>query len=164
MSGLRYDDMTDKSRAEVLAAANRRWGSLSTIERNAAEEGLKYLLFVNSGAVIALLAFLDAHVGTATHPVCGYTFAYVSLAAFIFGIIAIGAFRVEMYRSARRAFKSWSENVKAFKRNSITDEEIYERDERDARDPARLGWLSGSSFVFFIIGVIAGTIAVLLIV
>lgn len=57
---MKYSDDSEEHRKANIGYANERWRQLYGLQNDWGTEGIKYLFLVNSGAAVAMLAFLGS--------------------------------------------------------------------------------------------------------
>ena len=119
-----------------------------------ADLGTKYLIYLNAGGAIVILAFMGA--SNSFRSMVGSKLALLS---FVFGLVAVWiAFAVGFYRMAHFQ-KSLKEDSDRYLSNEIDWEDLLENDS-ERLGPNKwaclLGW---GAFMFFDLGVILGLIS-----
>ena len=119
-----------------------------------ADLGVKYLLYLNAGGAIVILAFMGA--SSSVRSMVGSKLALLS---FVFGLVAVWiALVVGFYRMAHFQ-KSLKEDSDKYLSNEIDWEDLLENDSKRLR-PSKWGFLLGwGAFMFFDLGVILGLIS-----
>ena len=152
---MKYSEDTEEGRQKKLDYVNKRWQQLYGLQMEYGTEGIKYLLFVNSGAAAAVLAF---H-GTVAS-VRGMLWPKLMLGSFAFGVVLIGVVHILRHWHARRTFKQWRDSVD---NDYYSDKKGWaEVIKEDADNSARAEkfdfslWLAYASFGCFVFGIVIG--------
>ena len=119
-----------------------------------ADLGTKYLIYLNAGGAIVILAFMGA-----SSSVCGMVVPKLALLSFVFGLVTVGIIvAVGFYRMAH-FLKSLKEDNDKYLSNEIDWEDLVENDSKSL-SPNKLACLFGwGAFMFFDLGVILGLIS-----
>ena len=134
--------ISDRS-AQIIQAIDY-WSDLS----------LKYLISINSGGAIIILAFMGA-----SSSVRGMVGSKLALLFFVFGLVTAGMIlAIGFYRMARFQ-KSLKNDMNKYLSNEIDWEGLLKNDEKRLR-PSKWGCLLGwGAFIFFDLGVIFGLVS-----
>lgn len=148
---MKYSDDSEEHRTANIGYANERWRQLYGLQNDWGTEGIKYLLLVNSGAAVAMLAFLGS---VAKARDLGWPKA--TLGFFALGIVLIGFLHVLRHYHVSQLFKKWRESVNEYYTDQKEWSRIIEDDNKrsDRFDLALL--LAYLSFACFIIGIVIG--------
>lgn len=148
---MKYSDDTDEHREANKSYANERWRQLYGLQNDWGTEGIKYLLLVNSGAAVAMLAFLGS-VADARK----LWWPIAMLGSFASGIVLIGFLHALRHYRVLKLFKKWRESVNDYYTDQKGWGEIFDE---DVARSSRFDWtfaMAYLSFACFIIGVIIG--------
>ena len=119
-----------------------------------ADLGVKYLLYLNAGGAIVILAFMGA-----SSSVRGMVGPKLALLFFVFGLITVGIIVTAGFYRMAYFLKSLKEDSDKYLSNEIDWEDLLENDSKHLR-PNKWGCLFGwVSFMFFDLGVILGLIS-----
>ncbi|MEO8332047.1 MAG: hypothetical protein ABI479_06405 [Gallionella sp.] len=110
-------------------------------------EGIKYLLLVNSGAAVAVLAF---HGSVAA--VRDMVWPKVMLGFFVVGVILIGALHIARYRGVHSLFRDWQSSVNKYFIDVLDWLDIVNDDAAKARKLSWALYFAYASFACFVIG------------
>ena len=119
-----------------------------------ADLSVKYLLYLNAGGAIVILAFMGA-----SSSVRGMVGPKLALLSFVFGLVTVGIIvAVGFYRMAH-FLKSLKEDNDKYLSNEIDWEDLVENDAKRL-EPSKWGSLfARGAFIFFNLGVIIGLIS-----
>lgn len=136
-----------------LAYVDKRWSQLSELELAWSGDAVKYLLFVNSGAAAAVLAFLGTSV-----KIQPYLWPKVMLGSFVLGVVFLGFYQAVRYHRIASIYKGWREDVDHYYNDKLDWEDLTENDHKRAYSPSiniqiLLAYLS---FACFLVGVAVG--------
>ncbi len=149
---MKLSDTPLEQREGHIAYINKRWSQLSELELSWGGEPIKYLLFVNSGAAAAILAFL----GTSSQ-VRALLWPKVMLAAFMLGVVFVGLYQAVRYHRIAHMYKGWRKSVSRYYSDNMGWGEMINDDER--RSTAWLNLqvsLAYIAFACFLLGVAVG--------
>lgn len=135
-----------------IAYVGKRWSQLSELEIASGTEAIKYLLLVNSGAAVAVLAFL----GTSAE-VRALMWPKVMLGTFVLGVVFIGFYQSVRYHRIANIYNGWREGVDSYYNDKLDWENTIREDK--ARSDAYMipqVLLAYVSFTCFLVGVIVG--------
>jgi hypothetical protein len=148
---MKYSDDTEDHRKANIAYANERWRQLYGLQNEWGTEGIKYLFLVNSGATVAMLAFLGS-VADARKLV----WPIAMLGVFAFGVVLIGFLHALRHYRILQLFKKWRESVNEY----FTDQRDWnEIIKADTARGEQFDWalvVAYASFFCFITGIIIG--------
>lgn len=148
---MKYSDDSEEHRTANIGYANERWRQLYGLQNDWGTEGIKYLLLVNSGAAVAMLAFLGS-VADARK----LSWPITMLGFFALGIVLIGFLHALRHYHVLQLFKKWRESVNEY----YTDQKEWSRlINADAARSTRFDWallMAYASFSCFIVGIIIG--------
>lgn len=148
---MKYSDDSEEHRRANIGYANERWRQLYGLQNEWGTEGIKYLLFVNAGAAVAVLAFLGS-VASARDMLWPKTM----LGFFAVGIVLIGLLHATRYHRVENLFKQWRTLVNEY----YTDQKGWgEINKADDASSAKFDWallMAYVSFTCFIIGILIG--------
>ena len=148
---MKYSDDTDEHRKANIGYVNQRWKQLYGLEMEFSSEGIKYLLLVNSGAAVAVLAF---HGSVAA--VRDLLWPKVMLGFFVFGVILIGLLHIARYRGVTLLFRNWQSSVNEYFTDIRDWSDIVGDDAAKARKNYWVVYLAYASFICFVIGAAIG--------
>jgi hypothetical protein len=152
MSKNKYFSALDSdNRSAHVGYIRDRWQQLSNAEKEYSSEALKYLFLVNSGAAVAVLAFIGAN-QTFSPP----WWAKAMLGSFLSGIVILGfghAFRVHRMQ---QTFRSFRHSVPEYYEDKLAWDDVLDRDRKKSA-PTFLGYaIPYLSFSCFIAGIAIG--------
>lgn len=148
---MKYSADSEEHRTANIGYANERWRQLYGLQNDWGTEGIKYLLFVNSGAAVAMLAFIGS-VAKARD----FGWPKATLGFFALGIVLIGFLHALRHYHVSQLFKKWRESVNEYYTEQKDWSKIIEDDNKRA---GRFDWallLAYLSFACFITGIIIG--------
>lgn len=148
---MKYSDDSEEHQKANIGYANERWRQLYEVKNDWGTEGIKYLLFVNSGAAVAMLAFIGS-VGEARK----LSWPIAMLAFFTMGMMMIGILHVLRYSHVSKIFKKWRESVIEYYTDQKGWSEIVDA---DVARSARFDWalfMAYASFACFSVGISIG--------
>jgi hypothetical protein len=148
---MKYKKATKTFNAECSKYISDRSGQIVQAIDYWADLGIKYLIYLNAGGAIVILAFMGA-----SSSVCGMVVPKLALLSFVFGLVIVGIIvAVGFYRMAD-FLKSLKEDNDKYLSNEIDWEDLVENDSKRLR-PNKWGCLFGwGAFMFFDLGVILG--------
>jgi uncharacterized membrane protein len=135
---------------------NRRWKQLYDLEKERADQAIKYLFLTNSGGAVTVLSFMGASEKARTS--LGPIFA---LSCFVVGIILIGVFNIIQYYHMAKLFALWKRDSEKYFANSAEWVNIIQSDNKRSRISIWAHIIAHGSFATFIVGCICGTINLL---
>lgn len=146
---MKYSDDTEDHRKANIGYVMERWRQLYELQYECGTEEIKYLFLVNSGAAVAVLAFLGS-VANARDMI----WPKVMLGFFAMGIVLVGFLHVTRLYQVSNVFKAWRVSVNEY----YTDQKGWsEITNADIARSAGFGWvLAHISFLCFIVGIIIG--------
>ena len=148
---MKYSDDSKEHREANIGYANERWRQLYAVQSDWAADGIKYLMLVNSGGAVAMLAFLGS-VAKARDLV----WPKATLGFFALGIVLIGFLHVLRHYHISQLFKKWRESVNDY----FTDKKDWNQIiEEDVIRSSKFDWallLAYISFGCFITGIVIG--------
>lgn len=148
---MKYSDDTDEHRKANIDYVNQRWKQLYGLEMEFSSEGIKYLLLVNSGAAVAVLAF---HGSVAA--VRDMLWPKVMLGFFVFGVIIIGLLHIARYRGVNLLFRNWQSLVNEYFTDVMDWLDVVNDDAAKAKKNYWVVYLAYASFTCFVIGAAIG--------
>lgn len=132
---------------------NKRWSQLSDLEQSLANEGIKFLFYINAGSAAATLAYIGSSSYVKTQ-----TWVWWSLFAFAFGVFFIGCLHFVRYLHVSNIYKNWRKQTKKYYGNETSFKEVIDSDEATLNkykvDVSLI--LAFISFGCFLIGIIIG--------
>lgn len=148
---MKYSDDTDDNRKANIDYVTKRWEQLYRLDLDFGSEGIKYLLFVNAGAAVAVLAF---HGSVAA--VRDMVWPKVMLGFFVFGVIFVGFLHIARHKIIHSVFKSWQSAVNDYYTDRRGWLDILNNDVDKARKFSRTEYLAYVSFACFVAGASIG--------
>lgn len=148
---MKLSDTPEEQRAGHLAYVDQRWTQLSDLEMSWSGEAIKYLMFVNAGATIAVLTFLGA-----IESVRPLLWPKVMLGFFVGGVVILGIFHAVRYHRIEHIYRNWREGVDQFFSDKLDWEKMISEDERLSRRFLLGVTLAYLAFGCFLSGVIVG--------
>lgn len=148
---MKLSEASEEQREGHLAYVDKRWAQLSDLELSWSADAIKYLMFVNSGATVAVLTFL----GT-IESVRPLLWPKVMLGLFVVGVVIIGIFHAVRYHRIERIYRNWREGVDQYYGDKLDWETMISKDENLSRRYPLAVTLAYLSFGCFIAGVIVG--------
>lgn len=148
---MKYSDDTEEHRKANIGYASERWRQLYELQNDWGTEGIKYLLLVNSGAAVAMLAFLGS-VAKARD----LSWPKVTLGFFALGIVLVGLLHALRHFHVSQLFKKWRESVNEYYTEQKDWGQIIDEDKKRSE---RFDWALGMaylSFACFIAGIVIG--------
>lgn len=148
---LSYSNLPPDVRAQLEEQNTRRFDQLNGLVISNAEGTWQFLLAVNGGSAVAVLAFIGAV------PALQRTWwPYAILAAFVFALVLVGFGRALVLHQMQALLTTWNGNVNKFYRNELDWPTVLSLDEAKVKDgdwiPWALGW---ASFGLFCVGLVA---------
>jgi hypothetical protein len=151
---MKWSKTPQDKKAERKKWIDERWTQFSDTAESWNEEGIKYLLAANAGAMAAALGLLGAmpHLREVLWP-------RVSLLFFALGLLAIGIYHLARFIQVTLLFWGWRNDVKKYlNEDSLTWNELTNNDEvRSKFGNVGVLLFAGLSFAFLIIGLIVAT-------
>lgn len=148
---MKYSEDTDEHRKANIDYVNQRWKQLYGLEMEFGSEAIKYLLLVNSGAAVAVLAF---HGSVAA--VRDMLWPKVMLGFFVTGVILIGFVHIAKFKRINALFKNWQSSVNDYFTDKRGWLDIVNDDIAKAKKFAGAEYLAYASFACFIVGASIG--------
>ena len=148
---MKYSDDTEEHRKANIDYVNRRWKELNSLELDFSSDGIKYLLLVNAGAAVAVLAF---HGSVAT--VRDMVWPKVMLGFFVMGVILIGVLHIARYIGVKSLFGSWRESANGYFTDVKDWHDVINEDVAKAKKFYWVAYLAYASFSCFVIGATIG--------
>lgn len=136
--------------ARRLDYIQKRWSQLSELSTTWGDEAIKYLLFVNAGAMAGSLSFIGAmaHIRHAAWP-------RVALMLFVAGVVLVGVYHALRYHRTERLFRAWRQDTEKYNSDGLYWNDLLDRDEVRSK---KLTWplvlLAYASFGCFLIGLL----------
>ena len=146
------DVPTDLERKREDYHNQRFWQLNSLITQNSAG-AYGYLLSVNGGGAVALLAYIGAvqSIRTSTWP-------YIALAFFMLGLIFVGLTYAFNAHNLQRLQDGWNQDVGLYYQRQITWAKVLKDDRDRAKNFSWVPWvLPWLAFALFLVGVIFST-------
>lgn len=147
---LKKSETPEDQRAKRQTYIQTRWGQLSDLSTNWADEAIKYLLIVNTGAMAASLGFIGtmAHLRSAQWP-------KVALSLFAAGVVLVGVYHAVRYHRVEWLFKGWRNDVASYSDDKLNWNELLNQDEARVKQwSAPLYVLAYTSFLCFLFGLV----------
>lgn len=148
---MKYSEDTDEHRTANIDYVKERWKQLYGLEMEFSSEGIKYLLLVNSGAAVAVLAFHGA-----VSAVRDMTWPKVMLGFFVIGVILIGMLHIARYKRINALFRNWRSSVNGYFTDIRGWSDVVNDDVARAEKFAWSEYLAYASFACFIAGASIG--------
>lgn len=148
---MKFSDDSPEHREANIGYANERWRQLYNVQSDWATEGIKYLMLVNSGGAVAMLAFLGS-----VEKARDLAWPKVTLGFFAMGIVLIGFLHVLRHYRILQLFKKWRESVNEYFTDQKDWSQIIKEDEKRT---SQFDWalqLAYISFACFISGIVVG--------
>ena len=139
------DETLLKSNIEYIEV---RWEQLSNLTLDLTNNGIKYLFLINSGASVALLAFLGS-----SEKIRALIWPWYALILFVGGIIFVGIINFARYHLVEHIYKNWRNDVFKYYDNKICFKTITDNDTKRSEKFSFLVLLAYFSFASFLIGV-----------
>jgi|HubBroStandDraft_2_1064218.scaffolds.fasta_scaffold177347_2 hypothetical protein len=147
---------TPEQRSHRIEYINRRWKQLYDLEKERADQAIKYLFLTNSGGAVTVLSFMGASEKARTS--LGPIFA---LSCFVVGIILIGIFNIIQYYHMAKLFALWKQDSEKYFENPAEWTNIIQGDNKRSKTSIWAHIVAHGSFITFIAGCICGTINLL---
>jgi hypothetical protein len=144
---VKYSNDTDEHRKANIDYVNQRWKQLYGLEMEFGSEGIKYLLLVNSGAAVAVLAF---HGSVAS--VRDMAWPKVMLGFFVIGVILVGVLHIARHQNVQSLFGNWRSSVNEYFTDTRGWLDIVNEDTARAKRSYWIDYLTYASFACFMIG------------
>ena len=131
----------------------KRWDQLHGLLTKHTDEMIKYLLYVNAGGVVTILAFM----GT-SESIRNSIYLQIALLCYALALMCVGILRVLLLRKVERVFNSWRRDADKYWKQHIGFSELTEKDDNSTKSGRVfwiVGWISGG---LSIIGLIFGGI------
>lgn len=148
---MKYSDDTDEHRKANIDYVNKRWEQLYGLGMDFSSEGIKYLLLVNSGAAVAVLAF---HGSVAA--VRDMAWPKVMLGFFVMGVIFVGLLHIARYIGISSLFKNWRNSVNEYFTDVRDWSDVVNDDVEKSKKFDKVVYLAYASFACFVIGAAIG--------
>jgi hypothetical protein len=115
---MKWNEVEPSAREAVRSQLLGHFEVLRTNLTNAGTQAMSYLLLINSGAAVALMAFM----GTSAR-VRSLTSAWWSLGAFVLGVVLVGVAHAFSYHVQLIYFRTWAEGINSvFRKNKDIDD------------------------------------------
>ncbi|OGA55349.1 MAG: hypothetical protein A3F74_12545 [Betaproteobacteria bacterium RIFCSPLOWO2_12_FULL_62_58] len=100
-----------------------RWKQLSDLSINWGDEAIKYLLFVNAGAMAGALSFIGAmpHIRQSQWPL-------TALLLFALGVVIVGIYHAVRYHRTEWLFRRWRQSVDAYSSDQLDWNDLADGD------------------------------------
>ncbi len=131
----------------------KRWDQLHGLLTKHTDEIIKYLLYVNAGGVVTILAFM----GT-SESIRNSIYLQIALLCYALALMCVGILRVLLLLKIERVFNSWRRDANKYWKQHIGFSELTEEDDNRTESGRAfwiVGWISGG---LSIIGLIFGGI------
>ncbi len=145
---------TPEQRAHRVEHINRRWKQLYDLEKERAENAIKYLLLTNSGGAVAVLSFMGA--SEKARILVGPKLA---LLCFVIGIVSIGVFNIIQYYHIAKLFVMWKKDSEKYFENPSEWKKLIDDDTKRSKTSIWSHVVGHLSFLMFISGCIFGAIS-----
>ena len=151
---MKHKETTQKLNAERSQYISERSSQIIQALDYWTDASVKYLIHINAGGAIVLLAFMGA--SSSVRSMVG---AKLALLFFICGLVAVGIVLAIGFLRMAHFNKSLKEDCDKYVANEIDWEELLENDAKRLR-PSKSGSLfAWGAFIFFNLGVIIGLIS-----
>jgi hypothetical protein len=134
------------ARNEVLEGIKNHQEVLRTHLMESSTLARKYLLIVNAGAAVALIAFMGN-----SPKIRESKFSWICLAVFVIGVILVGVLSALDYQIKVAQFRAWSNHSKDFFKNKIDLDAVYASldpvEKKFGYWPAVAGYLAFGCFI-----------------
>jgi hypothetical protein len=148
---MKYSDDTDEHRKANIDYVNQRWKQLQGLGLDFSSEGIKYLLLVNSGAAVAVLAF---HGSVAA--VRDMVWPKIMLGSFVMGVVFVGLLHIARHMGVSSLFKNWQSLVNEYFTDDRDWNDIVNDDVAKSKKFDWVVYLAYASFACFVIGAAIG--------
>ncbi|MDP9892607.1 hypothetical protein J2W32_000948 [Variovorax boronicumulans] len=146
-----YTNTHPDVRARLEEQSARRFGQLNGLVISNAEGAWQFLLAVNGGSAVAVLAFIGA-VPTLQRR----WWPYVILAVFVLALVLVGIGRALVLHQMQALLSNWNSNVNKFYRDELEWPDVIRLDEAKVKAGESMPWVVGwVSFALFVSGLIA---------
>ena len=149
-----FFEYNEAQKKETIDYINVRWGQLNELTRDWTDKAVKYLFVSNSGGAIATLSYIG------NRQKAGFLLT-TTLILFLAGVVLVGLFTSLFYHYIEGLFLKWMSDVKSYLSNNLKYEDLLTKDEKRASPKWWLYILAYASFGCFIIGIITGSINLL---
>ncbi|MNX93534.1 hypothetical protein D3C86_1257180 [compost metagenome] len=148
---LTYANLHPDVRAHLEEQNARRFDQLNGLVISNAEGAWQFLLAVNGGSAVAVLAFIGA-VPTLQRR----WWPYVILAVFVSALVLVGVGRALVLHQMQALLTTWNGNVNKFYRNELDWSTVLSLDEAKVKVGQWIPWALGwASFALFGAGLVA---------
>ena len=147
-----FSDLNQKN--AIVNHINQRWGQLCGLETKWSDDALNKLFLTNSGGAVAVLSFIGALGVDKIN-----CWVKISLAFFTFGLLLVILNSALLYHLMDRLFTSYRADANAFLSNNLDWEILNQNDNTRSLTPIYLIIIGWASFIFLILGVIFGGVA-----
>lgn len=138
-------------RTKLEELSVRRFDQLNGLVISNAEGAWQFLLAVNGGSAVAVLAFIGAVPALQRR-----WWPYVILTAFVLALVLVGVGRALVLIQMQALLSNWNSNVNKFYRDELEWPAVTSLDEAKAQSGELMPWVMGwASFALFIAGVVA---------
>lgn len=148
---MKYSEDTDEHRKANIDYVNKRWEQLYGLGMDFSSEGIKYLLLVNSGAAVAVLAF---HGSVAA--VRDMVWPKVMLGFFVMGVIFVGLLHIARYIGISSLFKNWRNSINGYFTDVRDWSDVINDDVDRSKKFDKVVYLAYASFACFVFGAVIG--------
>ena len=148
---MKYSDDSEDHRKANIGYASERWRQLYGLQNDWGTEGIKFIFLVNSGAAVALLAFLGS-VANARD----LRWPKVSLGFFVLGIVLIGLLHALRHYRISKLFKKWRESVNEYYTEQKDWGQIIGEDKKRSEQFDWALLMAYLAFACFITGIVIG--------
>jgi len=140
-----------KHRIEYI---DRRWKQLYDLEKERADQAIKYLLLTNSGGAVTVLSFMGA-----SEKARGSFGPFFSLLCFVVGVILIGVFNIIQYYHMAKLFAFWKRDSEKYFESPDEWKNIIQSDNKRSKTSIWAHIVAHGSFAAFLSGCFFGTIS-----
>lgn len=112
-----------ESLAVRKAYIDLRWKQLSELSISWGDEAIKYLLFVNAGAMAGALSFIGA-----MPQIRQSQWPQTALSLFVLGVVLVGIYHAVRYHRTEWLFRGWRESVAAYSSDQLDWNDLLDGD------------------------------------
>ena len=151
---MKYSGLSEETKKTNHNYIVERWKQLYGLETEWAAEGIKYLLLVNAGATIAMLAFHGS-----VEAIRYMLWPKVMLGFFVFGVILVGFLHIYREAGVASLFQEWQNATTQYYDDTKDFTNLVNEDTARSSAPKlglTLHLLGYLSFACFVIGILIG--------
>jgi len=145
-----FGDVTPQLEERRSKYQEERFWQLNSLNIQHSQVTWQYLMTVNGGGAVAMLAFIGAvgDIRTSVWP-------YWALAFFMVGLVFVGFAMAHIVHKVQNLQDSWKQDVISYYGRKITWAELLRRDQERVDSWSWLPWCLGwGSFLIFVFGII----------